>query len=484
MHENKQHSSSTRGLVHNLSFSFLANLVSLFSSLIIVAVATRHFQKAELGFFFLIMVITLFASAIGDFGLRNSTIKTLAGKEKLELLSSVRYFLTLNAIGAFAISIAIALATPRISDLTNTEHFLHEAWWAAPVAFFTMKWQMIVSVLIGLSRLREVSRLTFVVELSRTIISLGGILCGRDIDILLIAIVVSRAFGILAFYFSNPDYLRPTFRVSGEREIWAFSGWVYGSNILSITAGKISDLFLNHLMGTAGLATYSTAMQIPLVINRGFESARPVILGYISSLKGGRDSALENGARIVSGSLAISSIAIIFACPVLVPLLFSTNYIDSIPVLAALTLWVTAGLTNYYVSTALLGEGRGQSVFLYSLLQLPVMTLCCSFLIPLLGPVGGAYALLLTALFGTFAYSYMLRRVYPGLSERLARQTVMSVLPSFLYASISSSLTLSALSNFLLAAAALLALRLLDVARFSEFASLARHIRLSLRESW
>lgn len=469
-----ENDSAQKGKMTNLSkglfLTLASNFAGLASSLVVVGVGSRMLSKEEMGGFFMAMVVALFAGSIADLGLRNGVIRVLSVSGSMYERSAMPYLVTWGAISSIATCVILAAAASTVAHFSPSSMYVSALSWGGLAAFAMSNWQMAVSVLVGQQRYRELSLLSLAVEALRIVMSLVLILLLGGAGALIMGIVLSRLIGYWLFCARSQGQVFCCFSTRNSKELLRFSAWSYGSAVVSVFTGRLPDFVLNSQFGPAVLATYSTAMQIPLLMNRGYESIRPVVMGYVASRDESANSVVMRGSRTIAGSLAIAALAIMLTADKVVPLIFSVRYVDSVPIAVILSIWVVVGLTNYFVSTALLGAGKSQIVFLFSAIQLPLMALLCATIVPLYGAFGAAESLVLTAIIGNLLYAYTFAENAPEVAAALFRLLpgVHVPLLSFAYAMIAIQLSLpERIAAAAFSIAVMVALKGIDVGEMS-----------------
>ncbi len=224
---------------------------------------------------------------------------------------------------------------------------------------------------------------------------------------------------------------------------------------------RASDAILTTYMGTAALAVYSAAMQVPSVLQRVFESIRPALLGYISAQKTGSENPQIAAVRIVTALLAVAAAFLIALSRPLMTMVYSEKYESGVTIMQALNVWAAFTIINYLFSIILIGNGQSRRAFFLTLPQLAMITISTGFLVPLYEGFGAAIALIATAFIGNIIGARLiagddkstchtlimvfLRAAAPLL---LLLLVVLSTTPSFLFLVVLSSLTIVLLIAF------------------------------------
>jgi O-antigen/teichoic acid export membrane protein len=445
-------------LVKGIYLSAAANVAALASSLIVVGIAARVVSKEDMGVFFMAMVVALFAGSVADLGLRNGVVRVLSVARGTYSESAMPFLVTVGAASSIALCVVLLVTASVVNYLVPASAYVKPIAWGAVVMVVMVNWQMALAVLVGQQRYRNLSILSLVVEIVRVCVSVVALLNGTGAASLILGIVVSRIAGIAAFCAMTRHEIHCCFNTPERKELLSFSAWGYGSSVVSILTGRLGDFVLNSHLGTAALATYSTAMQIPLILNRGYESIRPVVLAYVATNGEQGTRTIISGSRLMAGALSLMALLVMVSANELVPLLFSKSYADSVPITVILSIWVVVGLTNYFISTALFGVGRSKAVFWFSFVQLPVMLGLCYSIIPLYGGAGAAASLVITSVIGNLLYAFMFARTDPEVAVALVRLLIGTQVPLLSCAYIITEWQMPVLARLAVGAGTLLAL--------------------------
>ena len=150
--------------LRGMMWSSFGNLVAMVVSLLTVMFAVRILDKTEMGAYFLVMVIAQFAITLGDFGLRNTSVKVLSagGTDRKTTIS--QHLLTLRLLAALLTCVVLALLLPLFLGLWRSQEFARIAWLTLPVTFLMMMFQMGLALFIGHHRFRQFSKVNAMME--------------------------------------------------------------------------------------------------------------------------------------------------------------------------------------------------------------------------------------------------------------------------------------------------------------------------------
>ena len=377
------------------------SIVGLGVSTLTVLVGVRVLSKDQLGAYFLVSLIAQFGQIFGDFGLRNTIIRFLASAYGQERVSISQYLFTLRGIATLFVCSAIAVLTPLFLYLWPSNEFAKIVWYSVPLTAVLLEFQMGQAILTAYQMFGIMSIITASSEIIRMILSLSLLYFGFGSSALLLGLILSRIVALAYMWAIKPFPVRLRIRHPQRVHLLKFSGWLQVSSLMSFLNARMADTFITTYLGTALLAVYSTAMQMPSVIQNLFEAIRPVVLGYVSSLE--KKTAVEHSViavRLIAGVVAIPVAMVIGISEPLIKLVFTTKYIDAVPVAQLLFAWCAFGVVNYYLALALIGLGRVKTVFLLTLPQGVIMLAGCVLLIPRYHAVGAASSLVVTSIIG------------------------------------------------------------------------------------
>jgi len=379
----------------------LGGIVGMLAAMVTIMFAVRMLTKEEMGAYFLVLLVVDIAVIVGGFGLKNTVIKVVAQLSKDDDGSIINFLFFVNILTSFFSAIVLMLLMPILEKAWPYESFLIVSWYVVPLTLFAINYIFLSSLLAGMSKFKAMSKINASIEIFRMIFSITLIFSGFGITGLLIGMVVSRILGICLFWYVLP--VKPRILLSGyshHLDILRFSGWLYGASILSFISVRMSDFILVRLLGPAALAVLSISRHVPSMLQKLFESVRPVLLAFTSSKKYSNEQVVVEEVRLISSVLTIASTCLIlFADPIIV-LLYSNEYKESIDVMRVFSTWMVLHLVNYYIVIYLTGRGLGKKLFFLTLPQAILAPVLVIFLIPIYGEIGVPFALIITAVIG------------------------------------------------------------------------------------
>mgnify|MGYP003393169727 FL=1 len=464
--------------VSGILLSAGANVAGMGASLVTIMVAARLLSKDDLGAFFLVMVVVQFVALMSDLGLKNTAIKTLSSllPQSAEFVQTARYVLTVAIASSVVACFALWLVMPLLKWLWPYESFHSQFLYAVPVAFLTVVLQVVTSLLVGAKELKRLAALSAGIEVLRAMLSTSALVVGCGVNSLFWGMILSRVVGIGAIWAAMPTLFRVTLQYPHKADLFKFGGWLYGGSLMSMLIVRCSDLILTTYMGTAALAIYSAAMQIPTTMQRVFESMRPALLGYVAAYQDTHRGQQVEAVRIVTAALAVTTTVLMALSGVLMDLLYSERYQDGVPIMQALSVWMTFAIVNYFYSIILIGTGKPKESFLMTVPQLIVMFISTLLLVPRYAGYGAAIALVITAFLGNIVAAKIVaaddRETWHALVVNLLRAAI----PLTLFLIISVYVKLSFFSLICLSGATLALLTILKVVTTKDISALRQAV--------
>ncbi len=425
-----------------------ANVLGMGASLLTIMVAARLLSQEELGSFFLLLLVAQITALFGDIGFQNTAIKTLSQlpADSPEFVHTSRYLLTMAFATSLLACLCLSLTVPLLTALWPSPNFVRHVWYIAPVALLTTGMQTVMSLLVGAKQFRVLSSLSAGIEILRALLSMAGLLAGLGITSLLWGMIGSRIIGMGIVWYRFPLLFSIQMQHPRSADFLKFGGWLYGCSLVSVIMVRASDTILTTYMGTAALAVYSAAMQIPSALQRAFESIRPTLLGYITAQNTGDKNPQITLIRITTALLAVAATGLITLAHPLMTLLYSEKYEAGIVIMQALSVWVVFTIINYLYSIILIGNGHSRKAFVLALPQLCTNVIASGVMVPRYEGVGAAAALVLTAFLGNLIGARLVAGDNPVTRQVLVSLFLRAAVPLLLFlfgaASLASSFTL------------------------------------------
>lgn len=200
------HPHSNRAYFFNIAWSWLGLAAMLFSAAVIMPVLIRRLGTAQYGIWVLAVSLVEYFWLI-DLGFRPATVKLSAEFRAVDRMSDLnRLINTALAYSLLAGSLVLLAAWPNVSWIARLLHIDHPAFgflirvvgvsWAAGLVF-----NVFAAVLEGFQRFDLSTRITIVVTLSRSTLSLALVLAGYGLREMGLVLLISQGAGYAMTYF-------------------------------------------------------------------------------------------------------------------------------------------------------------------------------------------------------------------------------------------------------------------------------------------
>jgi len=371
----------------------IGSVVSTVGGLLVLAFASRMLGQEELGVYYVIVTITGLSAALGGLGDRSAIIKFLSSTYGQERENYLGVLLNYRLASMLFVAVVLVFGSP----------FLHKAW--PDIPFQSVRWFMIViplldmiyrtgsSFLAGFGLFKQFSLVNALNGLLRPSCSVAGLFLGYRVNGLLGGLVCSYVVSNTVLYIVSPFKLNLHCDWDKVKRVFRFSSFLYASYLCSLFTTKAAELLLAGLAGMASVAIYGNAMRFPNLLLMMFEAVRPVVLSYVSSLGQRTAEGSITAIRLLSGALCLASGFFIVFANLVIVLLFSEKYLDSISVSRVLAVWIVVSLVNYFCVVGLTGMGKTYLILVSNIVFLVCTVAGHLLLIPLWKEIGAAISL-------------------------------------------------------------------------------------------
>jgi len=211
---------------------------------------------------------------------------------------------------------------------------------------------------------------------------------------LVIGIVAGRALGVVLSYFVQS--YRPRFSLAARSELFGFSKWVLGTNMLAFALQRCSDVVVGRLLGARALGLYNVGAEIATLPTSELIAPinRAVFPGF-AKIAGDRP-ALRREYFTFIGFIALigipAAVGLASVAPIVVALVLGPNWLEAIPIVSIIALAGAVQLlqtTNYAVYLAV---GRPSRQVVTLLVQITVLVPAMTYLASSNGIIGATYA--------------------------------------------------------------------------------------------
>ncbi len=212
-------------------------------------------------------------------------------------------------------------------------------------------------------------------------------------------ILSASVAGVVSSYLMHP--YRPRWNLSRARNLMGFSKWLVLDNVMYFLRNRSSDVFIGKLAGPAQLGLFSLAYELALIAHNNLSAPidRAMFPGY-ARMAADRET-LRNGYLAVAAmtSLIAMPVAIGTAATasILVPLLFGSHWLASIPVLQVLGFVSAMSLMGSGTTAVYLALGKPRLLIAVGTVYIVFLLTSMALLLPRMGLVGAAWAFFIAA---------------------------------------------------------------------------------------
>lgn len=383
-----------------LTYSGLHYLQSALSFCVTILLA-RIMGKTHYGYFTYGMVFFNTLSTLNQFGTEKTLIRDLIQKEKpgTVLISAT----TVNLMISFIALLGIAIWTFFFSDNSGAVSVTILACAMAgtllglsPMAWFDfkghMRWQASLSV---------AERVVYLG------LAAGVIFFWRDNAVaakVAMGLLIARALAsIVEWMYVKQTIESPLGDISaGVRNILRDNVWVWLADIGNLLMTQVNQIILKHQAGPEELALYGFSFQTIMLIRLLQRQMMRLTAPSIASVTGDADGSYKEAKRkmfrycgLTLGLTLVVVMPLYFLAPTIIRLLVGVKYLDAVPTLNVLLLWISIFGIALINNQFLLGL-RLQRVYFWSTLSFGVLSVVLAWvLVPTMKSQGAALSLLI-----------------------------------------------------------------------------------------
>lgn len=416
-------------LVSGLAAAVIAQALAMLSSLLIVMLASRTISQEQLGGYFLGLIVIQFTVAIGDVGLRNAAIKFLSNPDHSPDSTFPAYVLTIGACRALVAGGILWATMPWISRLWPVLGDAVFRQMVVVVSALTILQQVAIAISASRKQFVVMGKVSIIAEALRFPATVALLYAGAGAPSLLVGIALARLSVIWGFVRRNRDLISFVPRHPRARELFHFSGKLYGASLISVMSVRAAEVFVASKLGAAPLAVYSAAGQIPQAMARLFEAMRPALIGVASQSSSDHSGSVQTLIRLVIASCGPIAVLLIYFADEIVVTAFSADYRGGGNILVLLAAWMCSHLTVYAYTISLTGEGSGRAVIALQAVQAVAILILLSLVVERYEAVGAAASLLVASAIGNGTGIFLLGRRKKDVMRNLSKFVLLGYLP-------------------------------------------------------
>lgn len=387
------------------------NIMAQGLGFILVMLMTRGLGPEKYGVYVVFITIYDFLRQFADFGISTSYVKLCSDRiNKNKNLKSLFFSTLVSKIFlSLLLSILILLLSEDISiyffdslRYTNLIRIIGSS------VVFTQIFNVFVTHLQSIQKFKYYSLANISNQLIRLIVMIiiSYFFSFQDIEKFVVGYVSS--FGILFLFCivflgrKMHDLIKAKFSFQVIKDIYSMGFWVFLSGLAVILMMRLDMLMLNRLSSDIQVGYYSVALQLalifPLLTNSIQATLMPKVGEYLQE-----HSIRDYVNRILSYTkfLFLILIFILFTSPLIVKIIFSLQYSNSIPVFQILIISVFFGIFINPISLIFYHKNKAKNLTLMNWIQLGLNFAFNFLLIPKYGAVGAAITTLVVRVFGS-----------------------------------------------------------------------------------
>lgn len=395
--------SMVRGTAWMMLFKLVERSLGLVSTLILV----RLLSPADFGIVAMAISFIAMAELLSAFGFDLALIHKQSATE-----SHYHTAWTCNVLLGLAITaMMIALARPIAAFYGQPDVFWVVCFLAVGASLGGMENIGVVAFRKDLQFRKEFAFLLSK-KLAAVLVTVPLAFWLRSYWALVAGMLTSRLCGTAISYLVHP--FRPRWSLESIGELMHFSKWMFINNVVIFFKERTTDFVIGGLKGPAALGLYNVSSEfsnLPLT-----ELAAPMNRAMLPAFAKMQDD--REGIQTVFGNtigvLALIAVpvatGICAIAPLLVPVILGANWLKAIPLMEVLSLAGGVVLFHSPICSVLVAKGRPDAVAKCHAVFVGVLIAALLLLVPNLGEIGAAYAVLAAAAAATPAYLWHLRK--------------------------------------------------------------------------
>lgn len=395
----------------------IGSLVMIITGFVGVMLAVRWVPAEEYGVFVLVQLIVGFMVGLTDLGLSLTVTQFISSKEdtaekRLILNTSIIFRVVTALIG----SILALLGKQVLFDFFGASLYTNLLIYVPIFILIESLLQLYQSVFEGLFQFKSIALIDFIISIANFLALL--VLVGYfrlGIMGLIFVRLISRSIGLLFSFLTARVGFQFEFDLSKLKHMLRFGLPLYANYILDFIFNQAGTFLIGALLGPAQIAFYEIARKIPDSLEMLYNAFRQVYFPFLSRLFGtGRK---EEASRLLNHSIRLitffgvlgSLVAYLFGEEIIV-LLFSNEYLPSVPAFYLLMLGLTITIIDNTLGYSLVAVGESNKPPLINIVRTIITLGSFALLIPPLGIVGAALSTILGTIIVNPINMYFLHR--------------------------------------------------------------------------
>lgn len=395
-------------------FGKLSIVLVGFINLIITA---RMLSVEELGAFALLQVIANFLVELSSFGLHLAVPKFISGvedeDEQIRFASTIFYFRVVTLIVTALIAL---LAHQAFANLFGGSLMLNLVLYIPVLLILDGMWLLLATYLQGLLKFKVIGLVNFITSMLNF---LGVILFVVVLDMgvlgLIYARITSHILGYSYAFISTRIVPKLEFDMGILRKLLVFGFPLQVNYILTFIFLRIDTFIIGILLGPLQVGYYEIARKIPDSLEMIYDSFRQVYYPFVSKFheqgeKKKFSEMLNTSTRLITFIVILGALIIFAFGDEIVTLLFSYQYLASVPAFFFLMIALALTLLDYTLGYSLVAIDQADKPPIINVVRTAVSFIGYLLLVPRLDITGAALATALGSLFAVPLNVFFLRR--------------------------------------------------------------------------
>ena len=379
--------------------------------------SARLLTTDELGAFFLLQVLVLFAAEGSSFGIHLALERWLPGMDapqerRLTLNTALLFRLLTVAVGVLVLALVMPSVLARLALApTPTLIALLLAWFILEAVLkLVLTYLQTQFAFNAIGTANALSSLVNFASILGFVLVLETGLMG-----LLYAKLASRVLALGYAWWARPLPLGLLFDAVLLRRMLRYALPLYANYFLAFLSVRADTLLIGGMLGTTAVAYYEVARRIPDSLMQLYDAFRQVYFPFV--VRGIADDALGQVSTLLNNSTRFGAFALGLACLIafvfadeIIVLLFSETYLPSATTFTLLMVVASLLMIETTLGSTLAALGDSDKPLLINIVRTGLQLTAYFFWIPPLGIAGAALAALVAAAAVLPINVYFLRR--------------------------------------------------------------------------
>lgn len=365
-------------------------------------ITARLLTPADFGIIAIAGIYPAFIDALTSLSFETALVQKEAGKEK-RFLNAVWTFAILRSIAIFAI---VFFSAPIVAKFFHAEEYI-----------LIFQLSGLVFVVQGLGNVGSIyffRNLDFKKVFWRDLflngttasVSILGALLLHSYWALFLGSLAGFTAAAISTYFLNSYRPRFDFKLHKLKELWSYTQWIFGQNILNQSAKTLEDTLVGHFAPLADVGLLAKSKGLSHVVTSPIASiigkvGFPALSRVQDSPEHVREGVYKSIDILVSVSVPFLA-AIIIAGHRLIEIFLGTQWVGMFPILVVLVFASTLDTVVIALAAPTFNAlGKPKFTFTVNALYLVALIIFLPFLVPTLGAYGAAISLLAASTLGS-----------------------------------------------------------------------------------